>query len=195
MNRKGTWIAGGGFTFSLVFGWFLFPHLLYRTESQPLQFSHKTHVGEKAGMACTDCHSLQADGRFQGIPAVSQCVTCHSSPVGQSADEKALVEQYITPGKEIPWLVYSQQPDNAYFPHSAHLKLGELKCEDCHGPHGQSAGLRAYQVNRVSGYSRDIWGKNISGIPSEPWEGMKMNRCISCHAQRGRSDGCIDCHR
>jgi menaquinone reductase, multiheme cytochrome c subunit len=195
VNRTGTWLLGGGFTFSLAFGWFLFPYLLYKTEAQPLQFSHKTHTGDKVGMVCSDCHALAADGRFQGIPAVAQCSTCHASPVGTSSDEKVLVERYITPGKEIPWRVYSRQPDNAYFPHAVHLKLGELKCEDCHGPHGKSARLRDYQVNRISGYSRDIWGSNISGIPTEPWQGMKMDRCVRCHAQHGRRDGCIDCHK
>ena len=195
MNRKGMFIAAGGFVFALAFGWFLFPHLLYRTEAQPLEFNHKIHVGEKVGMSCSDCHTQSADGRFQGIPKVDQCVTCHESPVSESPSERALVERYITPKKEIPWRVYSRQPDNAFFPHAVHLKLGELKCEDCHGPHGQSAQLPEYQVNRISGYSRDIWGRNISGLPSEPWQGMKMDRCISCHAQKGRRDGCIDCHK
>jgi hypothetical protein len=138
---------------------------------------------------------LSPEGRFQGIPATSQCATCHSSPVGQSSNEKVLIERYVTPGKEIPWRIYSRQPDNAYFSHAAHLKLGQLKCEECHGPHGKSAQLRTYQVNRISGYSRDIWGPNISGFPSEPWQGMKMDRCLSCHARQGRRDGCIDCHK
>lgn len=160
-----------------------------------MQFSHVTHAGEKAGMACTDCHALGEDGRFQGIPAVTKCGECHAAQLGESESEKVLVEEYVTMNKEVPWLVYSRQPDNAYFPHASHLKLGEMKCEDCHGPHGQSENLRPYQVNRISGYGRDIWGQNISGFPSESWQGMKMDRCVRCHAQHNRRDGCIDCHK
>ena len=44
------------------------------------------------------------------------------------------------------------------------MKLAELKCEDCHGPHGASDTLRPYEENRISGYSRDIWGGSISGL-------------------------------
>jgi hypothetical protein len=48
---------------------------------------------------------------------------------------------------------------------------------------------------RISGYSRDIWGPSISGIPSEPWQGMKMDRCIRCHTEQNRVDGCVACHK
>ena len=141
MNRQGVAFLLGGFVLALVIGWFLFPLALYKSEAQPLQFSHNTHAGEKAGMSCTDCHALGEDGRFQGIPAVAKCGECHTAQLGESESEKVLVEEYVAGNKEVPWLVYSRQPDNAYFPHAAHLKLGEMKCEDCHGPHGQSENL------------------------------------------------------
>ena len=160
-----------------------------------MQFSHLTHTGEKAGMACSDCHSTNESGRFQGIPAIAKCAECHSSPLGESKSEKQLVEEFITPNKEIPWLVYSRQPDNAFFSHAPHTTLAEMKCEDCHGPHGSSETLRAHQTNRISGYSRDIWGANISGFSSNNWEGMKMDKCVRCHADNGRRDGCVACHK
>lgn len=184
-----------GILFGALIGWFAFPVLLYRTAEQPMQFSHLTHTGEKGGMACTDCHITNETGRFQGIPAVAKCAECHASALGETENEKQLVEQYITPNKEIPWLVYSRQPDNAFFPHSAHVTLGEMKCEDCHGPHGTTDSLRVHQTNRISGYSRDIWGANISGISSNKWEGMKMDKCVRCHGDNQRRDGCVACHK
>jgi len=176
-------------------GWFLFPALLYRSSEQPLHFSHLTHTGDKAGMACSDCHALNEAGRFQGIPAVAKCAECHAAPLGESVSEQQLVEEFITPNKEIPWKVYSRQPDNAFFPHAPHTTLAEMACADCHGPHGSSDTLRLHQVNRISGYSRDIWGANIAGVGGEPWEGMKMDRCVRCHEANSRRDGCVACHK
>jgi hypothetical protein len=195
VKHKGIILFTGGFALALILGWFVFPMALYRDEPQPMQFSHKTHAGEKGGMSCTDCHSFATNGRFQGIPTIAKCAECHSAPLGESAMEKVLVEEYVTPNREIPWLEYSRQPDNVYFSHVVHVKMADLKCGDCHGPHGQSDELRVVQVNRISGYSRDIWGPNISGFPSESWQGMKMDRCVRCHEQHERRDGCIDCHK
>ncbi len=186
---------GSGLALALFAGWYGFPRILYRSETQPLQFSHAVHAGEKAGMACGDCHVLDAAGRFHGIPGTAKCAECHSAPLGDSKEEKMLVDDYVTPSKELPWRVYSRQPDNAYFPHAAHVALAKIPCAECHGPYGQSEAPRVYEVNRITGYSRDIWGPNISGIASHPWEGMKMDRCVTCHATHGRRDGCIDCHK
>jgi hypothetical protein len=193
MRSKITIIAG--ILFGAIIGWYVFPYALYKNSEQPLQFSHLTHTGQKGGMACEDCHSTNQNGQYQGIPAVVKCAECHSAPLGQTDNEKLLVEQFITPNKEIPWLVYSRQPDNAYFSHAPHVKLAGFKCEECHGPHGSSEVLKTYQENRISGYSRDIWGKNISGISSIKWEGMKMDKCVRCHSDNGRRDGCIECHK
>ena len=195
MNLTSKLFFIGGFLSSLAVGWFLFPMVLYKNELQPMQFNHKIHTGEQGGLACTDCHMTNEQGKFQGIPAIAKCAECHVSPIGESEMEKQLVDEYITPQKEIPWHVYSRQPDNAFFSHASHVTLGEMKCEECHGDQGNSDHIKIYQVNRISGYSRDIWGENISGIQSEPWEGMKMDKCIRCHEQRGRKDGCIACHK
>jgi len=195
MKRKGMIMFLAGLAGMLVVGWVGFPQLLYKKIEQPLQFSHLVHTGDQVGMACEDCHSFAEDGRFNGIPKVAKCAECHAAALGETEAEKILVEEYVTPNREIPWLVYSRQPENAYFSHIQHVKLAELKCEACHGPHGTSETLRPFEVNRLSGYSRDIWGRSISGLRNEAWEGSKMDDCINCHAQHQQVDGCIDCHK
>ncbi len=184
-----------GLAIALVIGWFGLPAALYEREDQPLQFSHALHSGDAVGMACEDCHAFDESGRFRGIPSVEICAPCHEEPLGDSDDEMRLVEEYIALGREIPWLVYSRQPDNAHFPHAQHIVGAELPCERCHGPHGKTESLRPLQRNRISGYSRDIWGPSISGIATKPWEGMKMSDCSACHRERGVVESCLDCHK
>lgn len=176
-------------------GWFGFPRMLYRNVDQPLQFSHRIHTSEKVGLTCDGCHSVKDDGTFSGIPRLEMCAQCHAQAQGTTPDEQRLVAEYVTPSREIPWLVYARQPENVYFSHAPHLKLAGIGCERCHGPHGQSDSLRPFQVNRISGYSRDIWGRNISGIRTRPWDGMKMSDCERCHAERGVANTCFKCHK
>ncbi len=193
MRREG-WIFGSGVAAALAFGWLGLPRLLYEREAQPLQFSHAVHT-EGAGQACTDCHRFDDDGRFLGVPALATCAACHSEPLGESADERRLVEDYVRPGREIPWRVYAREPDLAWFPHAQHVKGAGLPCERCHGPHGQSAELRPFERNRLSGVSRDVWGRNIAGLALAEWDGMKMGDCARCHRQHEIEQSCLDCHK
>jgi menaquinone reductase, multiheme cytochrome c subunit len=184
-----------GFIAALAAGWLAFPKALYRSHSQPLQFSHVTHAGEKGGMQCQDCHTLGEDGTFSGVPKLDKCSGCHGEVMGEHPDEKKFVEQYVAHEREVAWHVYSRQPDNAYFPHAAHMNLGKLTCETCHGDHGKTATLRPYQENRISGYSRDIWGTSISRFRPAARPTMKMSDCESCHRDKGVTTGCIACHK
>jgi hypothetical protein len=80
--------------------------------------------------------------------------------------------------------------------------MGEMDCVTCHGHIGESETSRVYEENRITGYSRDIWGRNIAGFKQNSWDRMKMNDCANCHrlnnvnqnsvqTQRG---GCFKCH-
>jgi menaquinone reductase, multiheme cytochrome c subunit len=179
MNRRALGFFVAGLALALALGWLGFPRLLFARAEQPLRFSHKTHAA--AGSACADCHPIGEDGRFAGIPRVETCATCHAEPLGQSADEKRLVEEYVKPGREIPWLVYSRQPDNVRFPHAVHVKRGGIACERCHGAHGESDALPAAQTNRITGYSRGL---------------TTMNDCESCHSRTlPERTACLACHK
>ena len=181
----------------LAVGWAGFPRLLYRSAQQPLSFSHKVHASDKVGMKCADCHELRADGSFSGVPALDKCSGCHSAPMTTTVAEKTLIDKYVTPNREIPWLVYSRQPDNVYFSHANHIKLAKLSCEKCHGDHGATNTLRPYEEDRISGYSKDIWGSSISRISftKARRDGMRMDDCVACHREHHVSDSCLACHK
>jgi menaquinone reductase, multiheme cytochrome c subunit len=186
---------GLGLAAALFCGWIALPYVLYRQIEQPMQFNHQVHVGDELGMSCTDCHSFDDKGRFTGIPVVASCEPCHSEPIGESLAEAVLAREHIAEGREVEWLVYSRQPDNVFFPHSTHVNLASIECQRCHGDHGTTESLRPFEQNRLSGYSRDIWGPSNSRFRRAEHEGMKMSDCTSCHRASGVRDSCLICHK
>jgi len=190
------------FAASLVVGWIVFPKLLYSQKKQPIDFNHAVHT-EAVDNGCKSCHFFREDGSFAGAPKLEQCIDCHEEVIGVSSEEAKFVEEYVANEKEVPWLIYSKQPDCVFFSHAAHVKGAEINCTVCHGHIGESEHLRAYEENRITGYSRDIWGKNISGLKKNTWDRMKMDDCAQCHKEatgkktsvQTEKDACFVCHK
>ena len=170
-----------GFAASIVLGWIVFPQLLYSTKSQPFDFNHVLHSKEVGD--CESCHFFREDGTFSGVPSLAQCTDCHGDVMGETADEAIFVEQYVQKEREVPWHVYSRQPDCVFFSHAAHVIKSKMDCETCHGDIGTSTSLKPYQENRITGYSRDIWGHSIGGFKATTHDRMKMDDCAQCHEQ------------
>ena len=201
-----------GFMSHFCLGWVILPPFLYAEKQQPIDFSHKIHQ-DAVDEGCESCHYFREDGSFTGIPKLDNCAGCHEEPMGENPEEAKLITEYIEPGKEIPWLSYARQPQCVFFSHAAHVKMGEIDCAICHGPIGNSDHVRPYQYNRLTKYSRDIWGWNIAGLSKNGWdylkhaddpEGMKiehaarmkMDDCAECHKEkRGTHDACFVCHK
>lgn len=166
-----------GFAAAMVFGWVIFPELLYSQKMQPVNFSHA--LPDHQGSGCEDCHAFREDGTYTGIPRLEKCAECHESPMTESPDEKILVEEYIQKQKEIPWLVYAYQPDNVYFSHAPHKAKG-VECIHCHRDVSKESKNPPYRENRLTGYSKGT---------------MKMDACEKCHAEQGASNNCEICHK
>lgn len=180
---------------AMIFGWIFFPYIVYKPMDQPLQFSHAAHNSDDVGLKCEDCHAFDTDGRFCGIPSIEKCAACHSEPMGISNEEKKLSEDYVKPGREIPWIIYSKQPQNVFFSHATHVKLAGIECRSCHFGQANTRKLRPAYISRISGYSLDVFGKDLFNLPSTPSLGMRMDDCSSCHHERGVKESCIDCHK
>ena len=191
-----------GLVLSLVVGWIVFPELLYSQKEQPVNFNHALHL-EEVDDGCESCHFFREDGSFSGVPKLAQCVDCHEEAQGEDPNEIIFVEEYAAKDKEVPWLIYSKQPDCVFFSHAAHIKGAELECSICHGHIGESESSKIYEENRITGYSRDIWGKNIGGFKKNTWDRMKMDDCAECHKKitdkatsvQTRKDACFVCHK
>ena len=191
-----------GCVLSLVVGWVIFPKLLYSQKEQPIDFNHVMHM-ELVDEGCESCHFFREDGSFTGAPTMAQCIDCHEEVQGDTENEIKFVEEYVQKDREVPWLVYSKQPQCVYFSHVAHVKMGNMDCVTCHGHIGESTHLPIYEQNRISLYSRNIWGKNIGGFKKNTWDRMKMDDCSECHVKEGvrqasvqtAKGGCFVCHK
>ena len=191
-----------GFALSLVVGWAIFPKLLYSKKKQPVDFNHAMHL-ELVDEGCQSCHFFREDGSFSGAPTLAQCVGCHDEMQGDTAAEMNFYENYVQTDREVPWLIYAKQPQCVYFSHVAHVKMANMDCVTCHGFIGESTQLPIYEQNRISLYSRNIWGKNIGGFKENTWDRMKMDDCSECHVREGvrqasvqtTKGGCFVCHK
>src|SRR5690349_10299551 len=120
-----------GFGAALAAGWGAFPRALYQKKAQPVEFRHKTHAAKSGTSQCQDCHAIREDGTFAGIPGTQSCAGCHAEPMGATPAEAVLVNSFVKPHRETPWLVYAGQPANVRFSHAIHVQRGKLECVRC----------------------------------------------------------------
>ncbi len=102
----------------------------YVPKAQPVQFSHKHHVGDD-GIDCRYCHTSVEKSSFAGIPPTKTCMNCHSQLFANSR-YLAIVRESWRDDKPIVWKRVHDLPDYVYFNHSIHVKKG-VGCSTCHG--------------------------------------------------------------
>lgn len=134
--------------------------------TQPLPYSHKTHLALKVG--CQFCHTNPDPGTMMTYPATSICMTCHQSVATDSPSIKKLAE-FDHNHQAIPWVrVYKVMP-GVKWGHRFHLAAG-LKCQNCHGPVQEMPAM--YERTSVT----------------------TMGVCISCHEKNHANTVCSTCH-
>ena len=97
---------------------------------QPVQFSHKHHVGDD-GIDCRYCHTSVETSAVAGIPPTKTCMNCHSVLFSNSAYLEPIRESYRS-DKSIAWVKVHRLADFVYFNHSIHINKG-VGCSSCHG--------------------------------------------------------------
>jgi hypothetical protein len=102
----------------------------YVEREQPVQFSHKHHVGDD-GIDCRYCHTSVETSASAGMPATQTCMNCHSQIWADSPYLEPVRESART-GKPIQWTRVNDLPDYVYFNHSIHINKG-VGCSTCHG--------------------------------------------------------------
>src|SRR6476659_7215350 len=97
---------------------------------QPVQFSHKHHVGDD-GIDCRYCHTSVETSSFAGLPPTETCISCHSQ-IWANAELLEPVRASFRTGKSLEWTRVHDLPDFVYFNHSIHVNKG-IGCSTCHG--------------------------------------------------------------
>ncbi len=97
---------------------------------QPIQFSHKHHVGDE-GFDCRYCHTSVEYSATAGMPSTQTCMQCHQQLF---ADSPMLEPVRASFRENIPiqWTRVHELEDFAYFNHSIHIQKG-FGCVTCHG--------------------------------------------------------------
>ena len=100
------------------------------TRDQPIQFSHKHHVGDD-GIDCRYCHTGVEFSATAGVPPTKTCMNCHSVLFNSAGYLEPVRESYRT-DHSIPWVRIHRLADYVYFNHSIHVAKG-VGCSTCHG--------------------------------------------------------------
>jgi hypothetical protein len=100
------------------------------TRDQPIQFSHKHHVGDD-GIDCRYCHTGVESSATAGVPPTKTCMNCHSVLFNNVGYLEPVRESYRT-DKSIQWVRVHRLADYVYFNHSIHVAKG-VGCSTCHG--------------------------------------------------------------
>src|SRR5437763_5105799 len=98
---------------------------------QPVQFSHKHHVGDD-GIDCRYCHTSVAISAVARIPPTKSCMNCHSVLFSNAGYLDPVRESYRT-DTSIEWVKVHRLADFVYFNHSIHVNK-VVGCTTCHGP-------------------------------------------------------------
>jgi hypothetical protein len=103
---------------------------IYLDKQQPVQFSHKHHVGDD-GIDCRYCHTAVETSSSAGMPPTQTCMNCHSQ-IWSDSPYLEIVRASYRDNKPIQWERVHDLPDYVYFNHSAHINKG-VGCSSCHG--------------------------------------------------------------
>ena len=127
----------------------------YMEKQQPVQFSHKHHVGDD-GIDCRYCHTAVETSYSAGIPPTQTCMNCHSQIWSDSPYLEPVRASYRD-NKPLEWERVHDLPEFVYFNHSIHIAKG-VGCSTCHG-----------QIDNMPA----VYQENT----------LQMEWCLSCHRE------------
>jgi hypothetical protein len=147
----------------LLWGIATFNRSAYMTQervarTQPVQFSHKHHVGE-LGIDCRYCHTTVETAARATVPPTETCMSCHSQIWLQSPFLEPVRASFRS-DRSIPWVNVHDLPDYVYFNHGVHVQKG-IGCVSCHG-----------RVDRMN----QVWQE----------ASLQMEWCLDCHRDPAR---------
>ena len=177
----------------------------YLERQQPVQFSHKHHVGDD-GIDCRYCHAGVEKSGTSSVPAAQTCMNCHSTIKTQSPLLEVVRQSYQT-GDPVPWVKIHAVPDYVYFNHSVHVNRG-VSCVECHGkvnemkvvhqdqPHSMSWCLDCHRnpAARIR-LPEDVYNLDSKRVIDQGPDGAKNAQALVDHWKLMPPTSCSGCHR
>jgi hypothetical protein len=169
---------------------------------QPVQFSHKHHVGG-LGIDCRYCHTSVEESSFAGIPPTKTCMNCHSQIWADSPILEP-VRRSFREGTPISWTRVDRLPGYVYFDHSIHVAKG-VGCVSCHGQVDDMP-LMAQQATLYMEWCLDCHRHperslrrrervfDLTWQPESDEAASLGARLVDEYQVQKRTD-CVDCHR
>ncbi|MDP2999800.1 MAG: multiheme c-type cytochrome [Bryobacterales bacterium] len=125
----------------------------------------------------------------------ANCLRCHT--VGYDADPSALNGGFDDVATQLKWVFPTVQKAGTYEALPDALKnVGNIQCENCHGPGSQHAmtGSRILiSVSLGSGVCAQCHASGTNHIKSTEWVGSLHSAATSYPSGAGR-EGCVGCH-
>ncbi|MBM3267523.1 MAG: cytochrome c3 family protein [Candidatus Sericytochromatia bacterium] len=188
---------------------------------QPLVYSHKIHVGERA-ISCTYCHQFADKADYAGIPPMETCLHCHrgvdtdrlENTSMTATDKKAEIAKFLVrdpklaemlgepgavalkePTASIHWKRVFDLPAHVKFPHQVHVWALMKDPEN--------AGRAEALAKKIPGLGDvntaatcipchgDIGGMQVV---KQEVDLIRMGTCLSCHHKTGAVTDCFGCH-
>ena len=110
---------------------------------QPIKFPHDLHAGVMQ-IQCQYCHTGAFKSKNASIPSLNVCMNCHKVVKTESPEihkiydalgyDPATQKYDSLKARPIQWIRIHNLPDFVYFNHSQHVKVGGIKCQQCHVP-------------------------------------------------------------
>lgn len=110
---------------------------------QPIKFPHDLHAGVMQ-IQCQYCHTGAYKSKNASIPSLNVCMNCHKTVKTESPEIHKIYDALgydpqtqtydSLKARPIQWIRIHSLPDFVYFNHSQHVKVGGIKCQQCHGP-------------------------------------------------------------
>jgi hypothetical protein len=121
--------------------------------------------GSAAGLDCKDCHRTVERDDDPGMPLPSQCQLCHKKLDADKPPEKRV--ETLFDERNFRRTPREHLAGEVLFSHQKHVTYGK-QCTACHEGIGSDAA---------------------------PPPAMRMNGCVSCHAEQRAANECATCHR
>lgn len=138
---------------------------------QPMTFNHAVHAEQD--LTCLDCHNQADKGRHAATLTIDGCMKCHAEAKDDENPAIQTIRDLRARDQEIPWRWVNRLPGHVYFSHEAHVKYGEMSCQDCHGK--VETTTEAFTASQI--------------------DHLTMSACIACHEERSVDTDCAACHQ